>query len=153
MIIKFNHNFSDCLDEICICGKDIESSNHFLLQCSLFFNERQVLMNLTEMLILDLSVQKYALHTLGVPVIKLWRRLECLNIETIKVNRSSTKQLLNNFLWHFLEKLKQFSGRGSKMGCLYKKGVLVLHFAENYLFVVQDAAQGFNWSNSFKTVT
>ena len=39
------------------------------------------------------------------------------------------------------------------MGCLYKKGVLVLHFAENYLFVVQDAAQGFNWSNSFKTVT
>ena len=42
---KFNHNFSDCLDEICICGKDIESTNHFLLQCSLFLNERQVLMN------------------------------------------------------------------------------------------------------------
>ena len=33
---KFNHNFSDCLDEICICGKDIESTIHFLLQCSLF---------------------------------------------------------------------------------------------------------------------
>ena len=42
---KFNHNFSDCLDEICMCGKDIESTNHFLLQCSLFLNERQVLMN------------------------------------------------------------------------------------------------------------
>ena len=28
---KFNHNFSDCLDEICMCGKDIESMNHFLL--------------------------------------------------------------------------------------------------------------------------
>ena len=42
---KFNHNFSDCLDEICMCGKDIESTNHFLLQCSLFFNERQVHMN------------------------------------------------------------------------------------------------------------
>ena len=41
---KFNHNFSDCLDEICMCGKDIESTNHFLLQCSLFLNERQVLM-------------------------------------------------------------------------------------------------------------
>ena len=27
------------------------------------------------MLILDLSVQKRTLHTLGVPVIKLWRRL------------------------------------------------------------------------------
>ena len=42
---KFNHNFSDCLDEICMCGKDIESTNHFLFQCSLFLNEKQVLMN------------------------------------------------------------------------------------------------------------
>ena len=42
---KFNHNFSDCLDEICMCVKDIESTNHFLLQCSLLLNERQVLMN------------------------------------------------------------------------------------------------------------
>ena len=42
---KFNHNFPDCLDEICMCGKDIESINHFLLQCSLFLNKRQVLMN------------------------------------------------------------------------------------------------------------
>ena len=42
---KFNHNFSDCLDEICMCGKDIETRNYFLLQCSLFLNERQVLMN------------------------------------------------------------------------------------------------------------
>ena len=42
---KFNHNFSDCLDKICMCRKDIEPTNHFLLQCSLFLNERQVLMN------------------------------------------------------------------------------------------------------------
>ena len=42
---KFNHNFSDCLDEICMCGKDIESTNHFVFQCSLFLNKRQVLMN------------------------------------------------------------------------------------------------------------
>ena len=42
---KFNHNFSDCLDEICMCGKDIEPTNHFLLQCSVFLNEGQVLMN------------------------------------------------------------------------------------------------------------
>ena len=42
---KFKHNFSDCFDETCICGKDIESTNHFLLQCSLFLKERQVFMN------------------------------------------------------------------------------------------------------------
>ena len=28
-----------------MCGKDIESTSHFLLQCSLFLNERQVLVN------------------------------------------------------------------------------------------------------------
>ena len=42
---EFNHNFSDCFDEICMSGKDFESTNHFLLQCSLFLDERQVLMN------------------------------------------------------------------------------------------------------------
>ena len=42
---KFNHNFSDCLDEICMCGKDIESTDHFLLPYSLFRNEKQVLIN------------------------------------------------------------------------------------------------------------
>ena len=42
---KFNHNFSDCLYENCMCGKDIESTNHFLLQCFLFLKERQVLTN------------------------------------------------------------------------------------------------------------
>ena len=35
--------------------------------------------------------------------------------------RPSTKQSLNNFWGDFLEKLKQFLGRGSKMDCLYKK--------------------------------
>ena len=43
---KFNHNFSDCLDEIHVCGNNIESMNHFHLQCSLFRKERQVLMNI-----------------------------------------------------------------------------------------------------------
>ena len=37
---KFNNNFSDCRDEICMCGKDIESTSHFLFQCLLFLNER-----------------------------------------------------------------------------------------------------------------
>ena len=26
---KVNHNFSDCLNVICMCGKDIETTNHF----------------------------------------------------------------------------------------------------------------------------
>ena len=41
---KFSHNFSDCQDELCICGTNIESMNHFLLQCPLYLSERQTLM-------------------------------------------------------------------------------------------------------------
>ena len=38
------------------------------------------------------------------PCNELWRHLECLNIYTIEVNRSSTKQLLNNFLGQLFRK-------------------------------------------------
>ena len=41
---KLKH-ITDCLNQICMCGKDFESTNHFFLQCSLFVKEKQVLMN------------------------------------------------------------------------------------------------------------
>ena len=41
---------------------------------------------------------------------KLWRRLECLNIWAIEVNRQSTKQLLNNFLGRFFRKASAIFG-------------------------------------------
>ena len=41
------------------------------------------------------------------------------------MNRPSTKQLLNNSLGQFLEKLKEFSGRGTKWIFYLKKGVSV----------------------------
>ena len=39
------------------------------------------------------------------PCNKLWRRLECLNIERIEVDRPFTKQLLNNFFERFFRKV------------------------------------------------
>ena len=36
---KSNHDFNDCLDQICICGIYIESTNHFLLQYSFFLKK------------------------------------------------------------------------------------------------------------------
>ena len=33
---KFKHNFQDCLNPICSCGLDIESTSHFLLDCPTF---------------------------------------------------------------------------------------------------------------------
>ena len=35
---KFRHNFHDCLNPICSCGQEIETTSHFLLHC---FNYRR----------------------------------------------------------------------------------------------------------------
>ena len=34
----------------------------------------------------------------------------------------------------------------------FGESVIVLDFAENYSFLVQDAAQGFHWNNSQETI-
>ena len=36
---KFKDNFKDCLNPICNCGLDIESTSYFLLHCPLFNGE------------------------------------------------------------------------------------------------------------------
>ena len=33
---KFNHNFQHCINPLCSCGMDIESTSHFFLHCPLF---------------------------------------------------------------------------------------------------------------------
>ena len=40
---KFKHNFWDCLNPICSCDLDIESTSHFLLDCPIFDDERYAL--------------------------------------------------------------------------------------------------------------
>ena len=40
---KFKQNFQDCLNPICSCGLDIESTSHFLLHCPSFNDERHTL--------------------------------------------------------------------------------------------------------------
>ena len=42
---KFKHNFQDCLNPICSCGLDIDSTSHFLLHCPSFNDERYTLLS------------------------------------------------------------------------------------------------------------
>ena len=42
---KFKHNFQDCLNPICSCGLDVESTSHFLLHCPTFNDERYTLLS------------------------------------------------------------------------------------------------------------
>ena len=42
---KFKHNFEDCLNPICSCGLDIESTSDFLLHRPSFKNDRYALLS------------------------------------------------------------------------------------------------------------
>ena len=41
---KFEHGFQDTLNPLCSCGNDVESTEHFLLHCPQFANERRTLL-------------------------------------------------------------------------------------------------------------
>ena len=36
---EFKHGFQDTFNPLCICGNDVESTEHFLLHCPQFVNE------------------------------------------------------------------------------------------------------------------
>ena len=40
---KFRHNFRDTVSTMCDCGSEIESTQHFLLRCPFFNDERKKL--------------------------------------------------------------------------------------------------------------
>ena len=40
---KFIHNFQDCVNLVCSCGQEIETSTHFLLHCFNYHRARQTL--------------------------------------------------------------------------------------------------------------
>ena len=40
---KFRHNFQDCVNAVCCCGQEIETSTYFLLHCSNYHSNRQTL--------------------------------------------------------------------------------------------------------------
>ena len=42
---KFKHNFLNCLNPICCCGKDVETTVHYVLHCLIFSDERSIFLN------------------------------------------------------------------------------------------------------------
>ena len=42
---RFKHGFQDSLNPLYSCGNDVESTEHFLLHCSQFANERRTLLS------------------------------------------------------------------------------------------------------------
>ena len=42
---KFKHSFQDCLNLICSCGIEVETTAHFLLHCPYYLDERKTLLD------------------------------------------------------------------------------------------------------------
>ena len=42
---KFKHSFQNTVNPICNCGKDIETTSHYLLHCPDYLHERKTLLN------------------------------------------------------------------------------------------------------------
>ena len=42
---KFNHNFKNCVNPLCTCSLEIESTSHFFLHCDHYNNIRSTLLN------------------------------------------------------------------------------------------------------------
>ena len=42
---KFKYSFQKCLNPLCSCGNDIETSSYFLLHCPTYSNESMILLN------------------------------------------------------------------------------------------------------------
>ena len=55
---KFRYNFQDCINPICACGLDRETTTHFLLHCPLFQSARQYLLRLRLIIPQYLNIKK-----------------------------------------------------------------------------------------------
>ena len=59
---KFNHNFKSCVNPLCTCSLEIESTSHFFPHCNHYSNIRSALLN--ELKSLDGNILKFSDTTL-----------------------------------------------------------------------------------------
>ena len=52
---KFKHNFQNCLNPLCSCSLEVESTIHFFLYCNFFDKFQQILLKTVEKIIKDIS--------------------------------------------------------------------------------------------------
>ena len=52
---RFSHNFEDCINPLCSCSLEVESTVHFFLHCHNFVNIRNTLLNKLNSISCDIS--------------------------------------------------------------------------------------------------
>ena len=60
--LRFNHNFQNCINLLCTCGFEVESTTHFFLHCHHYHNIRAELLNSLE--VIDTNLLKFSTEQL-----------------------------------------------------------------------------------------
>ena len=53
---RFNHNFQNCINPLCTCSLEVESTSHFFLHCLHYNDIRETLLN--ELKLVDENILK-----------------------------------------------------------------------------------------------
>ena len=134
--------------KFCMCG--VNNENCMLHHCVDFPNKSNISNYLKELLPIKFSendVIKY----------KQWVSTDRSQLEDKEEFVDDFVTLLSDMLYkltehHFITKNQNQDLKGLKDSLKPNQCIIILDFAENCLFVVQDAAQSFHWNNSQATI-
>ena len=77
---RFNHNFNDCINPLCTCSLDIESTVHYFLHCNYYNSARISLLN-------DLhSVDRTLLNLSDLSLVNALLYMVVLSLMTLKMH-------------------------------------------------------------------
>ena len=94
---RFKHNFNDCINPLCTCSLDLESTVHYFLRCNYYNSARISLLN-------DLnSVDKILLSLSGLSLVNI------LLFGGPQFNKSQNAYILNSSIKYILIS-ERFSG-------------------------------------------
>lgn len=90
----------------------------------------------------------------------IYKRWVSTDRATLVTQVESTEEFLDSFVehmsvltkHHFIAKSQSKYLKDKKLALLQEECIVLLDFAENYSFIVQDAIQGFHWENSQATL-
>ena len=106
--LRFNHNFQNCINLLCTCGFEVESTTHFFLHCHHYHNIRAKLLNSLE--VIDTNLLKFSTEQLTKVLLNSFCQLD----------QNQHSNILNSSFDYIVES-KRFEGFFFKLGIDFSK--------------------------------
>ena len=92
---RFNHNFGSCINPLCTCTLEVESTTHFFLHCHYYHNIRKTLL--------------YDLKVLNINILKLFETTDLLLHGEASFDKIQSKMILTASI-NFIVDSDRFTG-------------------------------------------